>query len=550
MKVRKFIVSIIFFLFFIAFSTNNAQAGIFDSVTNVTSNYRLVNSVSGAYAVGNMITHDNQVEIVYSTSSGISNLVLTNISGGWSANIYTVSSDIDSHADRSYSLIQNSTELHLFYCATLHFFHYHALKSDHIWSLVEQDWTSQYYGAFCSGVNAFIFDKNDNKTIYGIWSIGHFYEGFWANLGQKNGTTGTWTFWSGGCCGFCGYNGCYSGHEQFSIAQSSQTNNRFISYTSTGGCYTPYLGYTDERKIMEITTLASINYGSLNAVCDSIGNGNSYSNILPFKGIDAEYYANVHAGNSFELSYVFDTSDTLGVNCTSTYRDNFYACNETIPYSFPSYGFAGGTSGNTPLAEDSNGNLHILFTTSDNTIGHIWQQNGSRSNWNFEQVINITGAKTFMDMILYGNGIMIYEVSSGSNHINFWYESGASPPAPTPPAPSDNTFMGLICNGGVWLTGTTFEGGCLVASLFMLAVFLSMVGWIFKYIEIEFLSAEFAIIQHDQKIPDKYLVSGLISLALIITFAVIGIADLVTTIVGFFMITAVLVAYYERSGEK
>jgi uncharacterized membrane protein YoaK (UPF0700 family) len=102
------------------------------------------------------------------------------------------------------------------------------------------------------------------------------------------------------------------------------------------------------------------------------------------------------------------------------------------------------------------------------------------------------------------------------------------------------TLACLICNGGVWLTGTTYEGGCLVASLFILAVFLSVVGWIFKYIEIEF----------EQQIPDKYLVSGLISLALIITFAVIKLADLVTTIVGFFMITAVLIAYYERASEK
>jgi hypothetical protein len=558
MKARNFIVPIIFFLFFSAFFLKGADAGIFDTVTPASSNYRLVQTTSGAIAVSNMITHDNQVEIVYSTLSGISNLVLTNTSGGWSANTYTVSSDVLNYANNGYSLIQNATDLHLFYCNVLQTKHYRALKSDHVWTLVEQDFGIPFFGGYCSiGDTEFIFDKNDNKTIYGIWTLGYtswtYNLAYWANLAQKDGTTGIWT--NTGGYGFCTANGCVfsNGGSQFSIAQSSQTNNRFISYTSTafGGCYTPYLGWSGEKKIMEITTLASISYGSLNAVCDSLGNGNSHSSVLPFKNIDAEYYANIHASNSFELSYVFDTSDTLGVSCASTYRNNFYACNETIPYSYPSYGFAG-TSVTTPIREDAYGNLHILYTTNvsgDNALSHIYQDN-STYNWIFEKVINITGAKSFADFVLYGNDIMVYEVSSGSGDIHFWYQSGASPAPPVPPAPppspaipaatSDNTFMGLICNGGVYLTGTTFEGGCLVSSLFMLAIFLSVVGWLFKYIELEF----------DHKIPDKYLVSGLISLGLIITFAVIGIADLVTTILGFFMITAVLIAYYERGAEK
>jgi hypothetical protein len=556
MLTRKFIVPVIFFLFFSAFFLKNADAGIFDTVTPIDSNYHLVQTISGAFAVSNMITYGNQVEVAYASTGGVMDLVLTNTSGGWSSSSYTISSDVLTNINNGYSLIQNSTEIHMFYCAGTHIKHYRALKSDHIWSLVEQDWTIAFYGAYCSeGDNSFIFDKNNNKTIYGVWMTGwtsySYNNAYWFAYGEKNGTSGTWATTSGSY-GFCGYNACIfsNGGSQLSITQSSQTNNRFISYTSSDfyGCYTPYLGWTGERKLIEVTTFASSVSGSLNAYCDSFGDGNSYSGILPFKNIDAEYYANVHAGNSFELSYVFDTSDTLGISCTSTYRNNFYACNETIPNSFPSYGFSGSIV-DTPMREDTDGNLHIIYTTNDNALAHIYQVNSSYY-WNEEKIINITSAESFVDFVLYGNDIMVYEVPSGSGDIHFWYESGASPTPPIPPTPpvppyippatSDNNFMGLVCNGGVWLTGTTFEGGCLVASLFILAVFLSVVGWLFKYIEIEF--------KHE--IPDKYLVSGLISLGLIITFAIIGIADLVTTILGFFMITAVLIAYYERGAEK
>ena len=545
---EKLIVITLLILSFLVLSTNSVQAGIFDSVTNVTSSYRLENSVSGAYAVSNMITYGNQAEVVYASSSGIIDFLLTNTSGGWSSSFTTVSSDVVTDLYNGYSLIQNATELHVFYCAGTNIKHYRALKSNHIWNLVEQNWGSTFYGAYCAeGDTHFIFDK-DNKTFYGVYIMGYTSHGsngnaYWSRYAERS-PTGVWAVT--GLYGDCGFDGCiYGGFaQQLSIAQSSQTNNRFFSHTDTEflGCKVPS-GWIPERKLTEITTISSSVLGSINAYCDSFGDGNSYSNILPFKEIDAEYYANVHAGNSFELSYVFDTSDTLGISCISTIRTNFYACNQTIPYSIPSYGFAGGTSGNTPLAEDNNGNLHILYTTSDNTIGHIWQQNGSRSNWNFEQVINITGAKSFMDMVLYGNGILIYEVPSGSNQINFWFESGASPAPPTPPTPptpplippatSDSSALALICNAGIFLTGTTFEGGCLFSSLFILAIFLSVIGWVFKYLELEYKT----------EISEKYLVSGLVSIALIIGFMLIGLADLVTGIISILMLVAVLVAY-------
>jgi hypothetical protein len=556
---EKLIVFTLLILSFLVFSTNNAQAGIFDSVTNVTSNYRLVNSVSGAFAVSNMITYGNQVEVAYASTGGIMDFVLTNTSGGWSSSSYTISSDVLTNINNGYSLIQNSTEIHIFYCAGTHIKHYHALKSDHIWSLVEQDWTTAFYGAYCSeGDNSFIFDKNDNKTIYGVWMMGwtwySYNSAYWFVYGEKNGTSGTWATTSGSY-GFCGYNACIfsNGGSQLSITQSSQTNNRFISYTSSDfyGCYTPYLGWAGERKLIEVTTFASSVSGSLNAYCDSFGDGNSYSGILPFKEIDAEYYVNVHASNSFELSYVFDTSDTLGISCTSTYRNNFYACNQTIPYSAPSYAFVGGTSTNMPVREDTNGNLHILYTTDDNFTGHIYQQNGSRNNWYFEKVINITASKSFMDFSLYGNGLIVYEVPSGSNQINFWYQSGASPappippplppPPPIPPATSDNTVLGLVCGAGVFLTGSTMEGGCLFSSLFILAIFLSVIGWIFKYLTLEYKI----------EIPDQYLVSGLVTLALIFAFIIIGLTDLLTGIISLMTIIAVLVAYMSsRRSEK
>jgi hypothetical protein len=157
------------------------------------------------------------------------------------------------------------------------------------------------------------------------------------------------------------------------------------------------------------------------------------------------------------------------------------------------------------------------------------------------------------DFAIYGSGIMAYYINEGSNEAYFLYEGtsltyvGISPPSPPAPpniptSPYSADFKGMMCGSGVWLTGSTYEGGCLVASLFILAVVLSAVGWIFKYIEHEYK-------ENEVKIPDKDMISGAIIMIMIIAFTAIGMTDMLTGIVSFFMVIAFLMAY-KRRAEK
>jgi hypothetical protein len=544
MKTMKFIVPIIFFLFFSAFFLKNADAGVFDTINSINLNYPLQYTQSGVYSASNMITYSNQIEVVYASSSGIKDLVLTNISGGFSPQAYPVSSDIISSYNNGYSLIQNSSDLHLFYCNGTYIKHYYAPKGNHIWSLVET------LGSCTYGTVSYIFDKNDQSTIYGTYTaqiVAPVFPSITITYCEK---TSSWN-----CDGGTLYQ---TQSNTFYLSQSLQTNNRFFTYHDGFN-----IAGRGDRNLDEISTIVSRNAGDM----DLANNGRHIrGSAIGFSEIDAEYYATMHCIDtygiicnggfpiSYELYYAFDTSDSLGINCTLTAGSNIYWCGGTIPYSSGSFSIQAYPNAfiHVPMKLDNLGNLHLLYSANNNSLVHFFQNN-SKSSWVFDKIINITEEDRLRDFVIYGNGIMVMQTGTSSTNLNFWYEgtsllyigAGTTPPTP-PPSPniptatSDNGLMGLMCNGGVWLTGTTFEGGCLVASLFILAVFLSVVGWIFKYIEIEF----------DQQIPDKYLVSGLISLALIITFAVIRLADLVTTIVGFFMITAMLIAYYERGAEK
>jgi hypothetical protein len=546
MKARRLTVAIIFFLSFSAFFLTNANAGVFDTVNFINLNYNLQYTQSDVYSASNMITHGNQIEVVYASSRGIKNLVLTNTSGGFSPQIYSVSSDVISSYENGYSLIQNSSDLHLFYCNGTNIKHYYAPIGNHIWSLVEN------LGVCVHGTVSYIFDKNDQSTIYGAYTRNFLTLPTKINITYCEKTS-SWNCDNGKLYG--------SGSYTFYLSQSLQTSNRFLTYHN--GFVTSGRG---DRNLDDISTISSRNVGDLDLAYNYRYIRGSATG---FSEINAEYYATMHCNDSFgiicngafpilyELDYVFSTSDSLGINCTLTAGSSVYWCGGIIPYSSTTFSIQSYPNAyiHVPMKLDNLGNLHLLYSANDNALVHFFQNN-SKSSWGFDKIINITEEDRLRDFVIYENGIMVMQTGESSTNLNFWY-NGASllfigvgttppiPPSPTdiPPAISDSSFMGLICNGGVWLTGTTYEGGCLVSSLFILAIFLSVVGWIFKYIEIEYY-------ENEHKIQDKYLVSGLISLGLIITFAVIGIADLVTAILGFFMITAVLIAYYERGREK
>jgi len=545
MKARDFVVPIIFFLLFSAFFLKNADADVFDAVNSINLNYNLQYTQTDVYSASNMITHGNQIEIAYASSSGIKNLVLTNVSGGFSPQIYSVSSDIISSYNNGYSLLQNSTDLHLFYCNGTNIKHYFAPIGNHIWSFVEN------LGECTYGTVSYIFDKNDHSTIYGTYTaqLLTFPPRMNVTYCEK---TSSWN-----CDGGTIY---YTQSDTFYLSQSLQSNNRFFTYHES-----IFSGRAD-RNLDDISTIASRNIGDMDT---SSNKRHIRGSAIGFSEINAEYYATMHCedtfaivcnsafGSDYRLFYAFATSDSLGVNCTLTAGSNIYWCGGVIPYSSTSFSIQSYPNAfiHVPMQLDNLGNLHLLYSANNNAIIHLFQNN-SKTSWIFDKVINITEEDRLRNFIIYGNGIMTMQTSESSTSLNFWYNgasllyvgAGTTPPTPPPAtdiptASYDSSFMDMICNGGVWLTGTTYEGGCLVSSLFILAIFLSVVGWVFKYIEMEYYS-------DDNKIHDKYLVSGLISLGLIITFAIIGIADLVTAIIGFFMITAILIAYYERGREK
>jgi hypothetical protein len=544
---NKLTILAILFLFFLVFPFS-AKAGIFDEVNPINLTYNNVYSLSGVYGISNMITHDNQVEVVYASPSGIKNLVITESGGSWSGNIYTVSSQIIT-SENGISLIQNSSDIHAFYCNGTVMKHYYAKKGDHIWSFVE-DISDCIYGN-----TVFTFDKNE-IDMYGVYSNYTQFPFPMTRTKYAEKIGGSWNFIS---------KDVYGETKTRYISQSIKTDNRFFTYHDGIG----FAGRAD-KNLDEITSPASIKTGVLNTI-----NEQRYlrGSAIGFKEIDAIYYATMNCtdtsgilcnaiyGSKYQLYYVFDTPDTLGVNCSVTAGTNWYSCGSYMPNTSTSFSLqtatgtiegAGGRYMNVPLKIDSLGNLHLLYSANDNSLVHLFQKN-SKSIWIFDRITSMTTEHRARDFAIYGSGIMAYYINEGSNEAYFLYEGtsltyvGISPPTPPAPpniptSPYSADFKGLMCGSGVWLTGSTYEGGCLVASLFILAVVLSAIGWIFKYIEHEYK-------ENEVKIPDKDMISGAIIMIMIIAFTAIGMTDMLTGIVSFFMVIAFLMAY-KRRAEK
>lgn len=531
-------------LSFLAVSAN-ANAGVFDQVNAINLTYQNVYSLSGVYSISNLITHDNQIEVVYASASGIKNLVLSESSGSWSGNVYSISSLVIS-SENGISLIQNGTDIHAFYCNGTVMKHYYAKKGDHIWSFVE-DVSDCIYGN-----TVFTFDKN-GVDIYGVYSN---YTQFPSPLtrtkyAEKIG--GSWSFTTKDVNGET---------KTRYLSQSIKTDNRFFTYHDS------LVSGRADKNLNEITTPASVKTGVLNTA-----NEQRYlrGSAIGFKEIDAIYYATMNCtdtfgvlcnsiyGSKYQLYYVFDTSDTLGVNCSVAAGTNWYSCGGDLPNT--SVGFsiqvasgtsegAGGRYMNIPLKLDILGNLHLLYSANENSLVHLFQKN-SKSKWIFDRVTSMVTEHRARDFTIYGSGIMVYYINEGSNEAYFLYEGtsltyvGITPPSPPippdiPVSPYSADFKGMICGSGVWLTGSTYEGGCLIASLFILAVVLSVIGWIFKYLEYEY----------KVKIPDKEMFSMVIILVMILMFTAIGMADMLTGIVSFFTVVAFLLAYSRKEEKK
>jgi len=540
MKKTWFLLTAVLFLAFFSFLPINANAGMFDQVTTLNLNYASINTLSGIYAISNMITHDNIVETVYSSATGIKNYVLTNESGGWTANTYTISSDIITSTTNGYSIIQNSTEMHLFYCNGSVIKHYYTQKSIHSWSFVEN------VGNQCAiGESFFIFDKSDTSKIYGVYASNYFTFPLILNYTYAEKSGGTWNIANYDSDVVVQLQG-----DQLSLTQSNVTTNRFVAYTKHLGAG------INTFHLREITTIGSTTEGySLN-----LSERLRFS-ILPIQNIDATYYATMNCsstfgiacnsvyGSNYKLAYIFDTNNTLGINCTTILGSGIYFCeegifNSSITLSVQSAVY---TKTHVPMRLDNLGNLHIIYSANNNRFVHIFQNN-SRTSWVFDPITSMSVENAFSDFVIYYQGIVAYKNEIGSGSVIFYYEGtslsyiGAGTPYPSPPippAPSDSSLMGLVCGAGSFLTGTTYEGGCLVSSLFILAVILSIIGWIFKVMEKEYKI----------KTPNTHFISGLIILASIITFVAIGMADLITGIISFFLMLGILIIY-EEGGKK
>jgi hypothetical protein len=63
-------------------------------------------------------------------------------------------------------------------------------------------------------------------------------------------------------------------------------------------------------------------------------------------------------------------------------------------------------------------------------------------------------------------------------------------------------------------------------------------GWLFKYLKHEY----------GEEIPDKYLISGVISAFFIIGFMAIGMSDLLTGIMAVVLILTMIVSYSQSFG--
>jgi len=164
--------------------------------------------------------------------------------------------------------------------------------------------------------------------------------------------------------------------------------------------------------------------------------------------------------------------------------------------------------------------------------------------WNIPFTVSVSSSGFYMrkaDIPLYPQNTNFYAGNGQNNMTIFYTESGDSFTSQSVLFQVGNMecdVMCMMCGAGSYFTGTDYSGGCQVASLFLLAIILSVIGWLFKYLKHEY----------GEEIPDKYLISGVISAFFIIGFMAIGMSDLLTGIMAVVLILTMIVSYSQTFG--
>jgi hypothetical protein len=442
-------------------------------------------------------------------------------------------------------LLQNNTEIHLIYYDPVKdgyfgIYHYKKIKNSTSWSFIERRVlsTTSIHIAGC--------DWESNNIIIACYyqrdATYNFYRIRFAGLSE----TSYGLFYSPSYC-------------PVASSASNITNNVFTLAQACGHNITGALWGVAETSQYPST--------SLNSKCTSnnsqdIFSGNAKS-IEPSRKKDFVYFY-----DNGTMFYVFDTSDTLGVPCTadvySLYPYNImYSCNELLPYQTTTYLPTGEISDYRctyyDMLSDNLGNMHVLFFVPTNTLARMFQSE-SETKWYYHNISSVNTNSYSWTLGLLGTGSIFAKTESNNLYIydentTGYYYSPSSYRYCTlessyilisdwtserceQPTESLNNIM---CSSCAWLAGTTYEGGCLLATLFILAIVLSVIGWLFKYMEKEYKI---------QEPPNKYLISAIVSLVMIVVFVVIGMADLITAIISFFVIIAFLTVYEEGVAKK
>lgn len=582
MRGYVWVVLTILFLFLVA---PNVQARLFDSETPLNINYTYLSPViSDVLLVSEAISYGNIVELAYLSSTGIKNLVMTKSGGSWSRAIYTISSDTSLHTHNyQFPFIQNETEIDAFYtvinASGYYIRQYRKIKGETSWAKIRDIGAFDSTGSANGRVDC-AFDTQDNSTIY-CGTTQYVYGGKLVTIdGSGVSISPNINYW-------------IRDAPQFHLNPSTITGNIFISTHLSTTTINANLGATEmfsnvSYKTGRLWGSVTFDYGDYLLSASSSPRADYLFQYLSHPTTLPAGYNRVY--------FYFDTSDTQGVNCTAnTPYDTWYYCNDTMhsgdTANIPSSSYVTIQQGASVL--DRKGNIHFLYFGEGSSTGNVFKvgrmfQNNAETTWYYHNVTDIDlDDIDGMTITLFGNGsLFFYDVSNelriyeedesltyvgaeivtqcsdgtalnvcstnkplycneDGNLVNYCslcgcpigqqcseYETCFVPSGEI----TSDSALGLICGAGSLLTGSDLEGGCLVVSLFVLMIAVSLVGTMLHWVEKEM----------GKDISNKYMITGGLVIGLIIFMLLAGLTDLFTGLVGIFSMLALLLMFNDR----
>lgn len=509
-KISLLIVGI--FLAFLVLSINVKASILFQDIQDISIPYSNIYHTSDAYSVSNIISYDNKIEIIYSTaSSGIKNVVLTNTSGSWSSSTYTVTPSYETN--KKLSLIQNDTDIHGFFRyrsdGTNIIFHYKRIKGTSIWTYV------------------------NNKTYYtGTELIGCYFQDNNLNISCFAVVFNTVTrirFNPDGSVTTTGYH--LGTDEDTFVKKSNVTSNAHM--IAGWDCGTGYVEFGMGKYFQEPST-------GHKEGCIKTGQVGYYNMFLP--SFQYDYVMSYNLINE-SFWYIFDTNNTYDISCSPTIDDIWYYCYENFPFSSPLYTltFYRIIEDYDEMIYDIYNNLHIIYFGYDDgtnvKFSRIFQSYGNKTKWYAHNITTSNKANLHgYGLTNFADGSIFMKTENGE--IDVFYEGVSSNYyAPPPPSPADEDALGIICDVASVLTGSPREGGCLIVSLFAIAIAVSIIGVTFRYYEWKLR----------KQTPNKYIITGGVIVIMITMFMFVGMVDYLTGLVSIFVLIALMLVYQDRS---